>query len=214
MKTQLPASFPDIHLSGLFYLIGLELFLPGAACGRSLFAVSGVAQRDDAVYNQNRKMKEVHPVSGMIHQRMEDMAVSHKVHGDFEYYKRTFVPRGTGETLVCVYEIPPLKSAYPYHYHLRDEETFHILSGEGMLKTPEGERLVKAGDLLYFPAGPDGAHRLTNISGTEMLVYLDFDVIHDLDVCIYPDSGKIAVWGKNVNRVYPLEANVDYYQGE
>ena len=35
-----------------------------------------------------------------------------------------------------------------------------------------------------------------------------------MDVTVYPDSGKIAVWGKDVNRVYPMNANVDYYNGE
>lgn len=154
-------------------------------------------------------------MNSVRHQHPDELPVSHKaVHDGYEYRKRTFVPRGTGETLVCIYEIPPLKSAYPYHYHLKDEETFYILSGEGILRTPESERRVAAGDLLYFPAGPEGAHKLTNASATEPLTYIDFDVIHDLDVCIYPDSNKIAVWGKDVNRVYPMDANVDYYEGE
>lgn len=150
---------------------------------------------------------------GILHMRMEDMRVSHNVHGDYEYVKRTFVGRGQGGSLLCVYEIPPGKSAYPYHYHLKDEESFHILSGQGTLRTPEGTKAVAAGDFLHFPSGPEGAHKLTN-TGTEPLVYIDFDVIHDLDVCLYPDSGKLAVWGKDVNRVWPMEASVDYYAGE
>ena len=51
-------------------------------------------------------------------------------------------------------------------------------------------------------------------SATENLVYIDFDVIHELDVAIYPDSGKIGVWGKEINKVYPQDDNVDYYEGE
>lgn len=152
-------------------------------------------------------------MADILHLRMEDMRVSHNAHGDYEYTKRTFVPRGTGSTLLCVYEIPPGKSAYPYHYHMKDEESFHILTGTGTLRTPQGERPVTAGDFLYFPAGPEGAHKLTN-TGTEPLVYIDFDVIHDLDVCVYPDSDKLAVWGKGVNRVYPMDANVNYYKDE
>lgn len=136
-------------------------------------------------------------------------------HEGYAYVRRNFVKRGeSASTLVSVYEIPPGKAAYPYHYHLKDEETFFILSGEGMLKTPEGEKRVTAGDLLFFPAGSEGAHKLTNTSGTEKLVYIDFDVIHDLDAAVYPDSGKIGVWGKGINRVYPMDGNVDYYQGE
>ena len=117
-------------------------------------------------------------------------------------------------TLVRVYELPPGKSAYPYHYHLKNEETFFILRGEGLLRTPEGERTVKAGDLLFFPAGETGAHKLTNTSDTEMLVYIDFDIVHDLDVAVYPDSGKLGIWGKDTNRIYRLDDDVDYYEGE
>ena len=152
-------------------------------------------------------------MADILHLRMEDMRVSHNAHGDYEYIKRTCVPRGTGSTLLCVYEVPPGKAAYPYHYHLQDEETFHILSGTGTLRTPQDERPVTAGDFLYFPAGPEGAHKLTN-TGTEPLVYIDFNVTHAPDVCLYPDSGKIAVWGKDVNRVYPMDENVDYYKDE
>lgn len=155
-------------------------------------------------------------MSGIKHSRVDDLPAKHKPYHDlYEYTRRDFVPRGeTGNTLVSIYEIPPQKSAFPYHYHLKNEETFYILSGEGMLKTPGGERPVRAGDLLFFPANSEGAHKLTNTSSTEKLVYIDFDVIHDLDVAIYPDSNKIGVWGKDINRVYPLDGDVNYYEGE
>ena len=41
---------------------------------------------------------------------------------------------------VSIYEVPPGKSAVPYHYHLRNEEVFFILSGTGLLKSPKGSR--------------------------------------------------------------------------
>ena len=152
----------------------------------------------------------------MKHCKPEQLPEKHKdKHPDYAHIRRDFVPRGHAKsTQVSVYEIPPGKSAYPYHYHLRDEETFYILSGEGLLRTPEGERRVCAGELLFFPAGPEGAHKLTNCSGTETLTYIDFDVIHDLDVAVYPDSRKLGIWGKDTNRLYPMDADVDYFQGE
>lgn len=150
------------------------------------------------------------------HSTIEDLTASHKAeHGEYEYIRRKFVRFGeASQTLVSVYEIPPKKAAYPYHFHHKSEETFYILSGEGILKTPEGERKVKAGDLLFFPTGPEGAHKLTNSSETENLCYIDFDVVHDIDVCEYPDSGKIGIWGMGINRMYPKDADVDYYEGE
>ena len=57
----------------------------------------------------------------------------------------------------------------------------HIISGEGILRTQDGERTVREGELLFFPTGPKGAHKLTNASETERLVYIDFDVVHDVD---------------------------------
>lgn len=142
-------------------------------------------------------------------------AVCKNKHDGYEYNRRDFVTRESGrKSLVSIYEILPHKAAYPYHYHLKNEETFYIVSGEGVLKTCDGERCVKAGDLLYFPPNEKGAHKLINTSDHETLVYIDFDVVHDLDVAVYPDSGKIGVWGKSVNRVYEMDQDVDYFKGE
>lgn len=154
-------------------------------------------------------------MASLKHKNIHDLPGKDKRWNDtFQYTRRDFVPRGTGMSLVSVYEIPPGKSNFPYHYHVKNEETFYILSGQGVLKTPDGERKVVPGDLLYFPPTEAGAHRLTNTSSTEALVYIDFDVAHDLDAAIYPDSGKIGVWGKDINRVYRVEDDVDYYFGE
>ena len=155
-------------------------------------------------------------MSGIKHSKIEALPLSHKCgHEGYEYFRRKFIPFGGAKnTLVSVYEIPPGKAAYPYHYHHKNEETFYILSGEGVLTTPQGERKVSAGELLFFPTGPEGAHKITNASETEMLIYIDFDVVHDIDVAVYPDSEKIGVWGMGINKLYPESADVDYYQGE
>lgn len=72
---------------------------------------------------------------------------------NYEYYKKNVVKKDeANQCVVSVYEIPPLKSGYPYHYHLMNEEVFYIISGNGLLKTSEGEREVKSGDFLFFPA--------------------------------------------------------------
>lgn len=68
--------------------------------------------------------------------------------------------------------------------------------------------------LLFFPTGAEGAHKLTNSSETENPVYIDFDVVHGVDITIYPDSDKIGVWGMGINKLYPQASDVDYYDGE
>ena len=138
-------------------------------------------------------------------------------HENYEYIKRDFVKKWTGDCEGCVviiYEIPPKKSNYPYHYHNSKEEVFYIISGEGLLRTPEGERKVKAGDIMFFPAGEKGAHKLTNTSDNENLKYIDFDTAHKIDVCTYPDSKKVAIWGEGYNKVYNEKGETDYYDGE
>ena len=155
-------------------------------------------------------------MSEIKHSKIESIPVSHKCeHDGYEYYRKKFIPFGGAKnSLVSVYEIPPHKSAYPYHFHHNNEETFYILSGEGALRTPDGERKVSVGEFLFFPTGPAGAHKLTNSSDTENLVYIDFDVVHDVDITIYPDSEKIGVWGMGINQLYPQAEAVDYYDGE
>ena len=138
-------------------------------------------------------------MSQIKHARIEDIPASHKCeHEGYEYF----------------YEIPPMKSAYPYHFHYKTEETFYVISGKGILKTPEGEKRIGAGELLFFPAGEAGAHKLTNASETENLVYIDFDATHELDVAVYPDSDKIGIWGMGINKIFPKSAEADYYDGE
>ena len=149
-------------------------------------------------------------------QNIRDLPAAQKdAHPAYSHVKKSFLPFGEARQChVSVYEVPPQKAAYPYHYHHKNEEVFYILSGEGVLRTPEGERPVMPGELIYFPADASGAHKLTNTSDSEMLVYIDFDTSNDIDVCVYPDSGKLGVWGKGINRVYPADGDVDYYQGE
>ena len=151
----------------------------------------------------------------MKHKNIDDLPRKHKADAEgYAFIRQDFLEVREAQSLVRVYEIPPGKSAYPYHYHLKNEETFFVIKGEGLLRTREGERKVRSGDLLFFPAGEDGAHKLTNTSETDPLVYLDFDIIHDLDVTVYPDSGKIGVWGKDTSKIYRLDDDVDYYEGE
>jgi len=158
-------------------------------------------------------------IKDILHLKFEDVPSHHDCpHEGYESYRRNLVPKGeANQCAVTVYEVPPGKSAIPYHYHVKNEEAFYIISGEGILKAPLGDRQVKAGDFLFFPANENGAHKLTNSSDTEMLVYLDFDTsneINDIEVAFYPDSGKIGVWGKDINKIYKQGDSVEYFEGE
>ena len=155
------------------------------------------------------------PLKSPLSANWSQLEAHHKTGpGSCEYFRRKFIQIGQArQCVVSVYEIPPGKAAYPYHYHLQNEEVFFILSGTGTLRTPQGERFVSAGELLFFPAEPGGAHKLTN-TGAENLIYADFDTQNPLDAAVYPDSRKIGLWGRDVNKVFLEEDAVDYYKDE
>ncbi len=148
--------------------------------------------------------------------RAETTECTHKSgHPHYEFKKKVIVGKEDSENFdVSIYEVPPGKAAVPYHYHMRNEEVFYILRGTGLLKTPEGERQVTAGDFLYFPNNEKGAHKVTNISETELLIYADFDIRHSLEVAVYPDSDKVGIYDKGNFMVFPVSKQVDYYEGE
>ena len=81
-------------------------------------------------------------------------------------------------------------------------------------KPPEGERAVSAGDFLYFPNNKSGAHKITNTSESEPLVYADFDILHEPEVVFYPDSGKAGIFGKGHRLIFKESQTVDYFEGE
>src|SRR4051812_25058999 len=63
---------------------------------------------------------------------------------------------------VSLWELPPGQAAYPLHYHLSEEELVIVLSGQPTLRTSDGSRELREGELVSFPRGPDGAHQLFN----------------------------------------------------
>lgn len=86
------------------------------------------------------------------------------------------------------------QTAYPFHHHLREDEVFVVLEGRGVLRYGEQLRDVRSGDCISCPAGTRIAHQFAN-PYPEDLVYLAIGPTDPHDVCVYPDSDKIAVKG-------------------
>ncbi|MBO9577570.1 MAG: cupin domain-containing protein [Microbacteriaceae bacterium] len=133
--------------------------------------------------------------------------------GAFEYRKRVVVPAAGNQLQIAFMEIPPGKSAYPYHWHEGVTESYVILSGSGLVRTPGGEFAVGSGDVVAFPPGPAGAHRMTN-TGAEPLRYVDIDSTSDPDVFHYPDSGKTGTISRFDAGLTFDAARTGYYEGE
>jgi uncharacterized cupin superfamily protein len=124
-------------------------------------------------------------------------------------------PEIDGKTMAgTLYEVPPGNSNCPYHYE-SDEEWLLVLEGTLTVRHPDGEEELGRGDLVCFPAGPDGAHKLTN-RGTEVVKMLIVSTANLPAVAVYPDSDKIGVFteGRRDNVMVRRESDVDYWDGE
>ena len=146
-------------------------------------------------------------------------------HEQYEYYKSEVTdsrekyevasPGEGNQTVVAFYTLPPGKSSYPFHYHTNNEEVFYIISGSGVLETYGAKYPLAAGDIVVCPAGKNGAHKITNLSETENLVYLDVDTNNTPDIAYYPHSDKLGIRAKGgIRDNYKSDNKVDYYDGE
>jgi len=100
-----------------------------------------------------------------------------------------------GEDLGCsLYELDPGDGAWPYHYHYANEEALFVLAGGGLLRVDDGEHRLAAGDYAAFPTGAEGGHRVVN-DGDEILRYLVFSTMCDVDVMRYPDGEAVGAMG-------------------
>jgi uncharacterized cupin superfamily protein len=76
----------------------------------------------------------------------------------------------------------------PYHFHHANEELLIVLSGTPELRTPDGLRELQPGEIVSFPCGPEGAHRLRNAS-SEPCRLLFISELNFPDIVSYPDTG-------------------------
>jgi uncharacterized cupin superfamily protein len=121
-----------------------------------------------------------------------------------------------GEALaVKVYELPPGQSLCPYHYEY-EEEWLVVLEGAVAVRAPDGEHELASGEVVCFPAGPGGAHKVSNRSEAPARVMM-FSSAREPAVAVYPDSDKIGVWPGNPDDNVMLrraDGAVDYWDGE
>ena len=78
---------------------------------------------------------------------------------------RLGVQSGARELGASLFEVPPGAATFPLHAHFANEELLVVLTGRPTLTTRAGEpRELAPGEVVAFPAGLDGAHRLDNLT--------------------------------------------------
>ena len=112
---------------------------------------------------------------------------------------------------LSVYDLAPGQSAFPYHYELGREEWLLVLAGRPTLRDPDGEEELAPGDLVVFPEGEEGAHKVTN-NTDEMVRIAMISNKEEPSVSFYPDSGKVGLWP--AGKLFRLADEVDYFDGE
>ncbi len=122
---------------------------------------------------------------------------------------------GAAKTGVSLYELPPGQAICPYHYEYAEEEWLVVLSGAPTVRTPEGEALLREGDVCVFPTGPAGAHKVTNNTEELVRVMMFSDLLWPA-ATVYPDSNKIGVYVDNDEdtAMFRRESKVDYFDRE
>ena len=120
---------------------------------------------------------------------------------------------GAQRTGFSVYELPPGTTGWAYHWELNREEILFVVEGELVLRTPAGERELRAGDIAWFAAGPGGAHQVRNGSSATAR----FAIPASWDghvVAIRPDSNTMLVSSEDYHAIVSLDEQLSYWDRE
>ena len=111
-----------------------------------------------------------------------------------------------------VFELGDGQRICPYHYHHGVEEWAYVIAGAPIVRTPQGERTCRPGDVVCFPKGPTGAHTITGPGRVLML-----SANRSPSIVVYPDSDKLGTRPEDAPQDhlnFRRADTVDYYHGE
>jgi len=131
-------------------------------------------------------------------------------------YDRLGPKIGAEKLGATVYELPPGARSFPYHYEYPEEEWLICLAGRPTLRTPDGGRELAPGDVVCFPAGPEGAHQVRNATDEPVRVLI-LSTKNFPAVAVYPDSGKVLVVAapdSEDSAIFLQKDAIDYWKGE
>jgi uncharacterized cupin superfamily protein len=114
---------------------------------------------------------------------------------------------GAAQIGACLYELGEDELSSPYHFHHGVEEWLIVIAGSPLVRTPDGERVLRSGDVVCFPVGPRGGHRVTG-PGTVLII----SEKRSLDAVEYPDSGTLEV--RPLGRFFRSSDSADSWDGE
>jgi uncharacterized cupin superfamily protein len=127
----------------------------------------------------------------------------------------TYAAVGSGYRVGLLIESPaPGMRLAPLHYHMLEEEHALILEGQVTLLLGDERYEMKPGDYVCFPAGRKVGHSFLN-SGTGPCSYLMIGERNPNEVCVYPDSNKMAVAAlRTKDDIFDMSGFRKYWDGE
>lgn len=146
-------------------------------------------------------------------------------HGErFAHRRKALAAAANGQKLGCsLYEVPPGKRPFPYHYHTANEEAIFVLNGSGTLGTRNETLEIVERDYVTLPVGESGVRQVVN-SSDEPLRYLCLSTMIEPEIVGYSNSGKFGLFAgsapfgppdqRTLTRYLPEKAAVEYWTGE
>jgi uncharacterized cupin superfamily protein len=139
--------------------------------------------------------------------------------GKHTWHRHRFLNRSIGTERGALlasfgcFELAPGEAGPAYHYELTREEWLLVVSGEVTLRTPEGERVLSAGDVVCFLPGAEGAHAVRN-AGDAPARFAMASTKEASRAIVYPDSDWVAVIGPGFERLLNLGDELEDWAGE
>jgi uncharacterized cupin superfamily protein len=135
---------------------------------------------------------------------------------DGNRFLRTMLGQAVGAKLTgfSIYELPPGEKAWTYHYELHREEWVIVVDGVVVVRTPEGDRILRAGDIVCFPPGEAGAHQVRNESDAVARFAMPSSWAGEGYVAVRPDSNTALIVGPGFRQIVPLDESLDYWDRE
>ena len=106
-----------------------------------------------------------------------------------------------------VWELDPGSQGIGYHFHHGTEELLIVLRGSPTLRAIDGEFQLHEGEVVHFPPGVEGSHRVSNPTN-EIVRYVVVAANVSPDIVEYPDEGTFIAVAKT-NSQYGQPFRVD-----
>lgn len=167
---------------------------------------------------QQDKNQWTFPVTNVYDEKLDESEMAQQVKGDGYSFRNLMPLLGPGRVFPTVELLAPGQVSARLHSHSSIDEYYLILEGSATLRMNGKTRVVKSGDFISKPAGPDLTSQIIADQGNPVRI-LDIEVHINADprtkeVVHYPDHGEILLHGHGWSSIIPDSAlmNTDEFE--